>query len=95
MRPLWSGAREAGIAGLRVASSIQRAIRNDVYDAEAVAQVAEDRVTIVPGRTERVDGPASFDIKVAPPCADEPCDDDLRLVPIKTVIDLLQRGQTT
>jgi hypothetical protein len=47
------GAREAGIANFRVASSIQRAIRKDVYDAEADAQVAEDRVTIEPGRTER------------------------------------------
>ena len=95
MRLLWSGAREAGIAGLRVASSIQRAIRKDVYDAEAVTQVAEDQVTIEPGRTERVDGSASFDTKLAPPCADEPCDEDLRLVPIKSVIDLLQRGQAT
>ena len=95
MRLLWSGAREAGIAGLRVASSIQRAIREDPYDAEAVTQVAEDQVTIEPGRTERVDGSASFDTKLAPPCADEPCDEDLRLVPIKSVIDLLQRGQAT
>jgi hypothetical protein len=95
MRLARSGVREAGIAGLRVASSIQRAIRNDVYDAEAVAQVAEDRVTIEPGRTERVDGPASFDTKVAPPRADEPRDEDLQLVPIKTVIDLPQRGQAT
>ena len=54
------------IARLRVASSVQRAIRKDVYDAEADAQVAEDGVTIEPGRTERVDEPASFDTKVAP-----------------------------
>jgi hypothetical protein len=46
MRLLLSGAREAGIAGLRVASSIQRAIREDPYDEEAVTQVAEDQVTI-------------------------------------------------
>ena len=95
MRLLWSGAREAGIAGLRVASSIQRAIRKDVYDAEAVTQVAADQVTIEPGMTERVDGSASFDTKVASPCADEPCDEDLRLVPIKSVIDLLQRGKAS
>ena len=95
MRLVWSGASEAGIAGLRVASSIQRAIRKDVYDAEAVTQVAEDQVTIEPGRTERVDGPATFDIKVASPRAGEPCDEDLRLIPIKSVIDLLQRGQAT
>jgi hypothetical protein len=94
VRLLWSGAREAGIAGLRVASSIQRAIRKDVYDAEAVTQVAEDQVTIEPGRTERVDGPATFDIKVASPRAGEPCDEDLRLIPVKSVINLLQRGQT-
>ena len=65
------------------------------YEAETVPQVEEDRGTVEPGRTERADGPASFDIKVAPPRADEPCDEDLRLVPIKTVIDLLQRGQAT
>jgi hypothetical protein len=90
MRLTRSGAREAGIASLRVASSIQRAIRKDVYDAEADAQVAEDRVTIEPGRSERVDEPASFDTKVGAPRADEPRDEDLRLVPIKIVIDLLQ-----
>jgi hypothetical protein len=95
MRLLWSGAREAGIASLRLASSVRWVIREDPYDEEAVTQVAEDQVTIEPGRTERVDGSASFDTKVAPPCADEPCDEDLRLVPIKIVIDLLQRGQAT
>jgi hypothetical protein len=66
MRLARSGVREAGIMGLRVASSAQREIRKDVYDAEADAQVAEDRVTIEPGRSERVDEPASFDTKVAP-----------------------------
>jgi sporulation protein YlmC with PRC-barrel domain len=34
MRLARSGVREAGIAGLRVASSSQRAIRKDVYDPE-------------------------------------------------------------
>jgi sporulation protein YlmC with PRC-barrel domain len=62
---------------------------------EEVVEVAEDRVTIESGRTEKVDGPASFNTKVAPPCADEPRDEDLQLVPIKIVIDLLQRGQAT
>jgi hypothetical protein len=56
MRLARSGVREAGIAGLRVASSIQRAIRKDPYVAEAVAQVAEEGVTVEPGRTEKVDG---------------------------------------
>ena len=60
MRLARSGARDAGIAGLRVASSIQRAIRKEVYAAEADTQAAEDRVTIEPDTTERVDGPASF-----------------------------------
>ncbi len=95
MRLARSGARDAGIAGLRVASSAQRAIRKAPYAAEADTQVAEDRVTIERGRTVRVDGPTSFDTKVAPARADEPYDEDLRLVPIKTVIDLLQRGQAT
>ena len=42
---------------------------------EAVRQVAEDRVTIEPGRTEKVDGPAPFDTKVVPPRVDGPLDD--------------------
>ncbi len=90
MRLARSGARDAGIAGLRVASSIQRAIRKDCYGAEAITQVAEERVTTEPGRTERVDEPAAFDTKVAPPRAGEPCDEDLWLVPIKSAIDFLQ-----
>ena len=42
---------------------------------EAVTQVTEDRVTIEPGRTEKVEGPAPFDTKVAPPADDRPADD--------------------
>jgi sporulation protein YlmC with PRC-barrel domain len=44
---------------------------------EAITQVAEDRVTIEPGRTEKVEGPAPFDTKVAPPpaAADRRADD--------------------
>ena len=43
---------------------------------EAVTQVAEDRGTIEPGRTEKVEGPAPFDTKVAhPPAADRRADD--------------------
>ena len=34
---------------------------------EAVTKVAEGWVTIEPGRTERVAGPAPFETKVAPP----------------------------
>ena len=34
---------------------------------EAVTQVTEDRVTIEPERTQKVEGPAPFDTKVAPP----------------------------
>ena len=37
---------------------------------EAVVEVAEDRVTIEPGRTEKVEGPAPFDTKVASPPTD-------------------------
>jgi hypothetical protein len=58
MRLARSSVREAGIAGLGVASSIQRTIRKDPYVAEAVTQVAEEGVTIEPSRTEKVDGPA-------------------------------------
>src|ERR687894_876258 len=38
---------------------------------EAVTQVAEGWVTIEPDRTERVEGPAPFDTKVAPPSAED------------------------
>ncbi len=38
---------------------------------EAVTKVAEGWVTIEPGRTERVAGPAPFDTKVAPPPAED------------------------
>jgi sporulation protein YlmC with PRC-barrel domain len=44
---------------------------------EAVTQVVEDRVTIEPERTQKVEGPAAFDTKVAPPpaAADRRADD--------------------
>jgi sporulation protein YlmC with PRC-barrel domain len=38
---------------------------------EAVTKVAEGWVTIEPGRTQRVAGPAPFDTKVAPPSAED------------------------
>ena len=39
---------------------------------EAVVEVAAGLVTIEPGRTEKVEGPAPFETKVAPPPTDEP-----------------------
>jgi sporulation protein YlmC with PRC-barrel domain len=44
---------------------------NYLVPVEAVVEVAEDRVNIEPGRTEKVEGPAPFDTKVAPPPAAE------------------------
>jgi hypothetical protein len=41
-----SGAREADIAGLAVASSIQWAIRKDVYDAEGQQKASVETVYI-------------------------------------------------
>ena len=41
--------------------------KNYLVPVEAVVEVAEDRVTIEPGRTEKVEGPAPFDTRVAPP----------------------------
>ena len=38
---------------------------------EAVTKVAEGWVTIEPGRTEKVDRPAPFETKVAPPSAED------------------------
>ena len=38
---------------------------------ETVTQVTEDRVTIEPERTQKVEGPAPFDTRVAPPPAAE------------------------
>jgi sporulation protein YlmC with PRC-barrel domain len=43
--------------------------RRFLVPVEAVTEVARGLVTIEPGRTERVDGPAPFDIKVVPPPA--------------------------
>ena len=43
---------------------------------EAVTKVAEGWVTIEPGRTQRVDGPAPFDTKVAPPLAEDQRSDE-------------------
>jgi sporulation protein YlmC with PRC-barrel domain len=44
---------------------------------EAVVEVAEEWVAIEPGRTERVEGPAPFDTKVAPvPTAEDRRADD-------------------
>jgi hypothetical protein len=68
MRLARNGAREAEMP--YGCSSVQRAIRKDVYDAEAVTQAAEDQVNIEPGRTQKVYGPAAFDTKVVPLCAD-------------------------
>jgi sporulation protein YlmC with PRC-barrel domain len=45
--------------------------KNYLVLVEAVVEVAEDRVTIEPGRTEKVDGPVPFDTKVAPPPTNE------------------------
>jgi sporulation protein YlmC with PRC-barrel domain len=42
---------------------------------EAVVEVAEDQVTIEPGRTEKVDGPAPFDTTVAPPSISDQSED--------------------
>jgi sporulation protein YlmC with PRC-barrel domain len=43
---------------------------------EAVTQVTEDRVTIEPERTQKVEGPAPFDTRIAPPpAADRRVDD--------------------
>src|SRR5829696_4265385 len=41
--------------------------KNFLVPVETVTEVAEDRATIEPGRTEKVDGPVPFDTKVAPP----------------------------
>ena len=40
-----------------------------LISVEAVTEVGEGRVTIEPGRTEKMAGPAPFDTKVAPPPA--------------------------
>ncbi len=48
---------------------------------EAVTKVAEDWVTIEPGRTEKVKGAAPFDTKVAPPPAEERRSDEAASLP--------------
>jgi sporulation protein YlmC with PRC-barrel domain len=48
---------------------------------EAVTEVAAGRVTIEPGRKEKVEGPAPFDTKVAPPPAEERRAEDYAWLP--------------
>jgi sporulation protein YlmC with PRC-barrel domain len=48
---------------------------------EAVTKVAEGWVTIEPGRTEKVAGPAPFDTKVAPPPAKDRESDEAASLP--------------
>src|ERR687889_1973074 len=43
---------------------------------EAVVEVAEDRLTIEPGRTRKVEGPAPFGTRVAPSGAGAPRQED-------------------
>ena len=45
--------------------------RSYLVPVEAVTGVAEDRVTVEPGRTERAPGPAPFNAKVKPPSEDD------------------------
>ncbi len=45
--------------------------RRFLVPVEAVTKVAEDRVTIEPGRTGKADGPAPFSPKLKPPPADD------------------------
>jgi sporulation protein YlmC with PRC-barrel domain len=44
--------------------------KNYLVPVEAIVKVAEDRVTVEPGRTEKVHGPAPVETKVAPPPTD-------------------------
>ena len=44
--------------------------RRFLVPVAAVTRVTKDRVTVEPGRTEKVGGPVPFDTKVAPPRAD-------------------------
>ena len=55
--------------------------KNYLVPVEAVVEVAEDRVTIEPGRTEKVEGPAPFDTKVAPPPTDDQRAEDYAWLP--------------
>ena len=55
--------------------------KNYLVPVEAVVEVAEDRVTIEPGRTEKVEGPAPFNTKVAPPPTDDRRAEDYASLP--------------
>ncbi len=52
-----------------------------LVSVEAVTEVAEGWVTIEPGRTEKMAGPAPFDTKVAPPPADDRRSDNYASLP--------------
>jgi sporulation protein YlmC with PRC-barrel domain len=58
---------------------------------EAVVEVAEGWVAIEPGRTKKVDGPAPFDTKVAPPPADDRRADDYASPPYSNAEEAAER----
>ncbi len=55
--------------------------RRFLVPVEAVTRVSEDRVTVEPDRTEKVEGPAPFDTKVRPPSAHDRRNDDYASLP--------------
>jgi sporulation protein YlmC with PRC-barrel domain len=63
---------------------------------EEVVEVAEERVTIEPGRTQKVEGPAPFDTKIAPePTAEDRQDEDYASPPYGDAGDAAGRRSYT
>ena len=62
--------REVRFLELGAGGFLRMGEKHFLVPVEAVVEVADDRVTIEPGRTEKVDGLAPFDTKVAPPPTD-------------------------
>ena len=65
--------------------------RRFLVPVEAVTWVTEDRVTVEPGRTEKVGGPVPFDTKVAPPRADSGREDYASPLYDDVVVDVEDR----
>ena len=77
VRDLYINRKEREVCFLEVGSGgfVGMGEKRFLVPVKAVVQVAEDRVTIEPGRAQNVGGSAPFDTRVAPPRADDRRDD--------------------
>ena len=87
--------REVSFVEVGVGGFLGIGERRFLVPVEAVVEVAEDRITIDSGRTEKVSGPTPFDTRVAPPRADDGGDDyaSLPYGDVEDRVDRLRRDR--